>query len=156
MLRTGTAFHYGDGAVAGVVPPVVEVAATPGVFAERRTQLTVDQAMDEALAESFPASDPPSWNPGIARPAAENSAAPAIDVSARDFRQAASPDAGEIELSGRTTDQQTYAQMLTSIAGISGIALLVPFVILLVGLPVALSVRGLVEAIGWLVALVSR
>jgi hypothetical protein len=41
---------------------------------------------------------------------------------------------------------------LASFAGAAGIALLVPFVILLVGLPVALVVRGVAEAIGWLLA----
>jgi hypothetical protein len=41
---------------------------------------------------------------------------------------------------------------MASLAGAAGIALLVPFVILLVGLPVALVVRGIAEAIGWLLA----
>ena len=35
-------------------------------------------------------------------------------------------------------------------AGAAGIALLVPFVILLIAMPVALTVRGLLEVTGWL------
>jgi hypothetical protein len=27
-----------------------------------------ERALDDVLADSFPASDPPSWNPGVARP----------------------------------------------------------------------------------------
>lgn len=43
-----------------------------------------------------------------------------------------------------------FLRALASLAGAAGIALLVPFVILLVGLPVALVVRGIAEAVGWL------
>lgn len=49
--------------------------------------------------------------------------------------------------------ERTFVQELTALAGASGIALLVPFAILLVGVPVALLVRGLVEAVGWLFSL---
>jgi hypothetical protein len=41
---------------------------------------------------------------------------------------------------------------MASLAGAAGIALLVPFVILLVGLPVALVVRGVAETLSWLLA----
>jgi hypothetical protein len=43
---------------------------------------------------------------------------------------------------------------LISLAGAAGIALLVPFVILLIGTPIALGVRGVIEAASWLVALI--
>jgi len=47
---------------------------------------------------------------------------------------------------------RTFLQGLVSLAGAAGIALLVPFVILLIGLPVALVVGAVAEAIGWLLA----
>lgn len=50
------------------------------------------------------------------------------------------------------SDGRTFIQGLLSLAGAVGIALLVPFVILLVGLPVALAVRGTGEAISRLLA----
>ena len=56
---------------------------------------------------------------------------------------------GVIDVSG-PTGAQTLFQGLVSLAGAAGIALLASFVILLVGLPFALAVRGLLEAVGWL------
>jgi hypothetical protein len=44
----------------------------------------------------------------------------------------------------------TLVQSLLSLSGAVGLALLVPFAILLVGLPVALAVRGLLEVVLWL------
>jgi hypothetical protein len=39
---------------------------------------------------------------------------------------------------------------LTSVTGAAGMMLLVPFVILLVGLPIAVAVRGVLEVVLWL------
>jgi hypothetical protein len=55
-----------------------------------------------------------------------------------------------------TLGDRTFIDALSSLAGAAGIALLVPFVILLIGMPVALAVRGLPEAIGWLFGVVVR
>jgi hypothetical protein len=53
-------------------------------------------------------------------------------------------------IGSRPEADRTFVDGLISLAGAAGIALLVPFVILLVGMPVALTVRGLLEVTGWL------
>src|SRR5690348_2012064 len=94
------------------------------------------QALDDVLAASFPASDPPSWMPGMARPAPEVTR----DTGTSDVIDVSRPDDSE----------RTFAQALVSFAGAAGVGLLVPVGILLVGIPVALGVRGLIEAAEWL------
>jgi hypothetical protein len=48
------------------------------------------------------------------------------------------------------SSEPTLLQALVSIAGAAGLALLVPLVVVLVGLPVALAGRGLLEVLAWL------
>ena len=57
-----------------------------------------------------------------------------------------------IEVSHRYDSERTLRQALTSLTGAVGIALLLPFAILLVGLPIVLAVRGLLELLAWLFA----
>jgi hypothetical protein len=59
-----------------------------------------------------------------------------------------------IDVSRPVTDERTFLKGLVSLAGAAGIALLVPFVILLIGMPIALAVRGFAEAASWLLALI--
>jgi len=104
--------------------------------------------IDQTLADSFPASDPPSWTPAIAHP---NSA---IGLQPQTRPTQADADAGaRTGASGLTSGGRTFTQRLVSFAGAVGIALLVPFAILLVGLPVVLAVRGVLELFGWLFGL---
>jgi hypothetical protein len=58
-----------------------------------------------------------------------------------------------VDLSPPHGSERTLLQALVSIAGAAGIALLVPFAILLIGMPIALAVRGLVEVLTWLLSL---
>jgi hypothetical protein len=47
-------------------PAAADVRSNEHVVVRREQQ--EELAIDDALAASFPASDPPAWNPGVARP----------------------------------------------------------------------------------------
>lgn len=147
MLHTRTAIEYRDG-IAAVVPPIVGVDRIVDEAGDRQARLAAEQALDEVLADSFPASDPPSWNPGIIRPHPADgfgtAAMTAQDVGERPLME------DVIDVSRSTHGERTFLQSLVSLFGAAGIALLFGIAILLVGAPVVLVVRGVVEAIGWL------
>ena len=86
MLHTRTAIESRD-RVAAVVPAIVGVDRIVDETGDRQPRLAAEWALDEVLADSFPASDPPSWNGGIIRPQPVDGfttdAMPAPDVGER-------------------------------------------------------------------------
>ena len=149
MFQTSTAIGYRAAAGAAVLPTIVERAAEESH--ERRRRRVAEQALDQALADSFPASDPPSWNSGIAL------LNPAVDVEpeGEPFARIAGTTArigtsGTIDVSRPGGADRTFLQGLVSLTGAAGIALLAPFAVLLVAIPIALSIRGVLGLFGWL------
>jgi hypothetical protein len=157
VLYTRNTIEYRDSTIAALVPSV-GIEGRLDNFTERRDRLAAERAIDDVLADSFPASDPPSWNPGITRLHFDS------DLAHRTSGQTPGTDAGEIgnglsdviDVSRPTRGGRTFLRGLVSLDGAAGIALAFPFVILLIGLPIALTVRGLLEVVGWVVGVAIR
>jgi hypothetical protein len=100
------------------------------------------------LAGTFPASDPPAWTPGIARPAPESASGATPDGTATE------PGWDVIDVSRPTQTSPTFTQAIRSLLGAVGLVLLVPFAILALGTPVALGVRGVLAVAEWSLAFI--
>ena len=140
--------EYPENAYDMVVGRITAIRFTEAESEPRQQRLAAERAVDSILADSFPASDPPSWTFGITRPPPQGQV---TDVSQGD-----SP-AGFVreevfDLSRTASDRPTLANGLKSLAAAVGVALLVPFIMLLIGLPIVLAVRAVATALSWLLA----
>lgn len=158
MLYTRNTIEHRDRTLTAIVPAAVVIDHRAEELKDRRERLAAERAIDDVLADSFPASDPPSWNPGITRLALGGHLAdrasghtPITDAGAR---WAGLSDV--VDVSRPTSEGRTFFQGLASLTGAAGIALAVPFVILAIGLPIALAVRGLLELVGWVLGVTIR
>lgn len=158
MFRNDLAIEHREAAVGAVLRGVKAIGVVRAEAEAEAVQrrLAAERAVDSVLADSFPASDPPSWPLGITHPQPERQATHAETVA---------PGAGRdvpvkadvidvIDVSRSATDGRTFFKGLVSLAGATGIALLVPFVILLIGTPIALVVSGVVGTASWLTGLI--
>lgn len=141
MLYRTTAIDSG-GRMGSVGPVNIPVDAT-----DLRRRVAAEYAIDDVLADSFPASDPPSWTMGVSRPgpvASMRLKRASYTPPIEDFRHRGAR--APIALSAESPDRARLA----SVARAVGIVLLLPFVGPSIVLSLALAVRGVVEVVGWL------
>jgi hypothetical protein len=155
VSRSLATIEYRETALDNVlrVGTATEVRRVELEFEARQERLAAERALDSVLADSFPASDPPSWTLGITRPQPQHQATDDEIVAPHDSRVVlVSEDV--IDVSRPATNGGTFAKGLVSLAAAAGIALLVPLVIVLIGTPIALAIRGVVAAASWVLTLV--
>jgi hypothetical protein len=158
MSTTFSANHaVAIAAVATLTRPPPDAADQRFADGERRRSRSTEHALDQVLADSFPASDPPPWTPAVATTsinAARPGASPLPLVAAvvtGAARCSSRPYAEDVIVPYRGfREKRTLVQKLTSLAGVIGVAFLVPIAILIVGIPIALAARGVLEVVGWL------
>ena len=154
MFRNETAIEYRAAAVEAVLSGGKGVGVLRAEADALQRRLAAESAVDSVLADSFPASDPPSWTLGITHPPPERQATDVEMTLAPDARRAVLARDNVIDVSWPSGDGRTFLKGLVSLAGAAGLALLVPFAILLIGMPIAFAVRGVAEVASWLFALV--
>lgn len=146
MLHTRTSIDSGPATAAASVPLAGDVSdRILEEVTSTRQRLAAERAIDDVLKGSFPASDPPSWNPGVARPD------PSVQEGVEDAPIKIPVGGGAIDVIdvSRPHAEPTFLQSVVSFAVAPAISLTVPFVVLLIGLPFALAIRGLLEAVAW-------
>jgi hypothetical protein len=153
VFRNEIAIEYREAAVDAVLRGGKGMAVRQAEAEAQERRLAAERAVDSVLADSFPASDPPSWTLGITHPQSERQTKNAEAV-APDAGRAVAVKADVIDVSRPAADWRRFFKGLASLTGAAGIALLVPFVILLIGMPIALVVSGVVEAASWLMGLI--
>jgi hypothetical protein len=155
MFRNLATIDYRDSGLDNVlsVGTATGVRRTELEFEARQQRLAAERALDSVLADSFPASDPPSWTLGITRPQPSRQETYDETLAPHDSR-AALVSEEVIDLSRPATDGRTFVKGLVSLAAAAGIVLLVPLVILLIGAPIVLAGRGVVAAASWVLALI--
>ena len=151
MLHTSN--ENRTGAAATIVPTIPAVDAFAEESNERRRRLAAERALDQVLTDSFPASDPPSWNTGIVRLSPGAGVEPHAErFDAMEGTAARAVASDVLDVSRPSSADRTVLKGLVSLAGATGVALLFPVAILAVGVPLVLAVRGVIEAISWVVS----
>jgi hypothetical protein len=106
---------------------------------------TREQNVDQVLADSFPASDPPPWTLGrVPGPPPERT------DTMKDHVTAWSSHTTTIIAGGKRSAWQWTATGM----GALGIGMLVPISILAIGIAIALAARAVIELAGWVASIV--